>query len=259
MKFKNIKHFLVFLLIDFIFVFCLFNFVKFMFKKVQDYFLNLQNFNLDLQGLEETFLENASNLNLDLLGGNLEIVNQIMQKVMYYSVYTLIGIFLLYCLFQAVQWNLVCNKLKFKKFGKYLLSFILINIPIAFILVYIFYGISYNLRGVVFSSWVSNTYLEEQMSFGGSLPLLIILIVLFLLVEYIGVNIYVFMNKYKLKEAILKSFNNLKNYKLELRFFIYTVILFLGLCTMIINLIFGLVLFLCLIQIFRMSLSKLIK
>ncbi len=230
-----------------------------MFNKVQDYLLGLQSLDLDLQSLEETFLENASNLNLDLLGSNLEIVNQIMQKIMYYSFYTLIGVFLLYCLFQSIQWNLVCNKLKFKKFGRYLLSFILINIPIVLVLIYIFYGISYNLRSVVFSSWITGTYLEEQMGFSGSLPLLIILIVLFLIVGYLAINIYILMNKYKLKDAILKSFSNLKDYKLILRFLIYFVILSLALSMFVINVILGLILFLSLVQIFRMSLSKIIK
>ena len=259
MNLKTIKQFLVFLLIDFLFVFCAFTFIKFMLNKVKDYFLNLQTLNLDFESMGESLLQNASNLNLDLLGNNLDIINTVAQKVMFYSLYTLIGIFLLYCISQAVQWNLVFNKLKFKHFGRYLLKFILINIPIFLVLIYIFYGIMYNLRGLVFNSWIENTYLESQFSYSGSFPILFVLIILFLAVIYFTINLYILMNKYKFKEALVNSFNNFKNYKLILRYLVYIVILFLVMFTSGINLILCLVLCLSLIEIFRMDFSRLLK
>lgn len=258
MNFKNIKQFLVFLLIDFIFLFCLSSFVKFMLSKIQNYLISLQSLNLDFSKIEETLMNNASNLNLDLFGSNLEILNQAMQKIFYYSIYALIGIFLLYCVFQAVQWNLVCNKLRFKNFGKYLLKFILVNIPILFILSLIFYGILYNVRGVVFNSWIEETYLENQLSFGGSIPALIIFSLLFLVILYLAINLYILMNKYKLKESIIQPFYNLKSLKL-LKFVCYVFAFLVLLFTMRINVVLCFILVLSLIEIFRIDFSRILK
>jgi len=257
-KIKKIRNFLILLLVDFVFLFFVINFIKFMFKKILSFVMSLEDLSINLQLFEENFLENASSIDLSLFSGNLEILNQVMQKIFYYSVYTLIGVFLLYCLFQAIDWNLVCNKFKFKNFGRYLLRFILINIPFGFVLLWIFYGMMYHLRGVVFNSWISGTYLEEQMSFGGSLFALIFLFVLFFVVFYLMVNIYILMNKYKLKETLFRSFNNLKDYKLLLRFFCYVVIFVLFLFSARINLILALVLNLSLVEVFRIDFSRIL-
>ncbi len=258
-KIRKARNFLMLLLIDFIFLFVSIKFIGFMFNKIKNYLMSLQNINIYLQSIEKTISQNVSELNLGLFGGNLEILNQVMQKVFYYSIYTLIGVFLLYCMFQAINWNLVCNKFKFKNFGRYLLKFILVNVPFGFVLLWIFYGMMYHLRGVVFNSWISGTYLEEQMSFGGSLFVLIFLFVLFFIVVYFMINVYVLMNKYKLKDTLLRSFNNLKNYKSLLRFLCYVIIFVLFLLSVRVNIIFALILILSLIEIFRVDFSRILK
>lgn len=259
MKIKQIKEFLILLLIDFMFLFLVLKFIKFIFEKIKDYIFSLQNLSFSFLNLEENLLENVSKLNFNMLGGDLNILNSVIQKIVYYSIFAFIGVFLLYCLFQAISWNLVCNRFRFKSFWKYLLKFVLVNIPLCFVLICILYGVLYNLRGVVFSSWISGTYLEEQFSFGGSFPVLIVLLILFLGVIFLAVNIYILMNRYKFMDAILRSFKNFRDYKLVSRYCFYVLILFLCLFVLRINVVLGFVLFLCLVQIFKMSFSKLVR
>ncbi|TKJ18560.1 MAG: hypothetical protein CEE43_17615 [Promethearchaeota archaeon Loki_b32] len=169
MKLLKNKKFYVSILIDFSFLFILYFFVLFIIKKIQSYALKLQDFGLNLKQAESIIQQNASLLDYNLLLNNVELINQVIQKVLILFFLLLVGSFLMYILFQGTQWSFILSNLKnFKKyFWKFsLVSFVSFSLSLLFL-----YYILLNVR-IIFVNYLTG------VSFYSPIIKIVLLIVL---------------------------------------------------------------------------------
>lgn len=230
--------------IDIIFLFILFGISNFVWNKIQTYILFMKSIN---------FAELEENMsNIDLLQENIQILNSIINKLYLWLILGLVVVFLLYCLLQSLNWNLICNN-KLKNYKKYFFKFLLVNVPVWIVSLFVLYKMLFHARGLVVSSWVKETYLEN-MAQGSTLSLIFYLVVL-IVFSYFVVMLYIHLNNNKIIKSIKLSLKEFLDYKLILKYLGLWLVFALLLGILKIHPVLWLVLTLILVQFCRRILS----
>ncbi len=196
MKLLKNKKFYLSILIDFSFLAVLYFFVLFIFKKIRDYAFTVQEFGANLKEIENVVQENISLLDYNMLLGNVEVMNSAIQRIMFFFFIFLAGSFILYCLFQGVQWFVTTNS---KNFKKYLWKFSLVSLFSVSISLYLIWNILLKVKPLFLN------YLEGISVFGLGIKV-ILLIILILILWYFTSICYVFLGKYNLIQTLKRMF-----------------------------------------------------
>lgn len=201
--FKN-KRFYASILLDFSFLTILYLFLSMVIKEIKSYAYVLQDFGNKLSSLEPAIQTNMSNLDYGLLLNNVEIINQVAQKIIFLFFLMLAGGFLLYLSFQSVQWSFILSKLKNLK--KYFLKFSIVSLFSFLLFITFLWYMLLNARNIILS------YLSNMPMTDLAVKLILLYALIFLLGYYTSVC-YVLLNKHKLLEALKKTFlfNNIKS------------------------------------------------
>ncbi len=210
--FKN-KRFYASILLDFSFLFALYMFLSLVIKEIKSYAYVLQDFGNKLSSLEPTIQANITNLDYTQLLSNVEIINQIAQKIIFLFSVMLIGSFILYLSFQSVQWSFILSKLKNLK--KYFLKFGIVSLFSFLLFITFLWYMLLNARNIILS------YLSSMPTTNLFIKLILLYALIFLLGYYTNVC-YVFLNKHKFLEALKKTIllNNIKSMLVYLACFV---------------------------------------
>ena len=191
---KNKK--LVSILIDFSFVLLFFSFFYYLFVKIKAYGLLLQEVGFDLTNIENVIADNIDLLNSQLLMNNLKVVSELSQKISFLFFVLLVGCFLLYCLFQSIQWSYILNNLK--NYKRYVWKFILVSLVSFSLTLYILWHILIKVRPIFlnyFSGISSSSFILK----------LIILVILLLILWFYTFICYVYLGKGKFIDSLKKT------------------------------------------------------
>lgn len=202
MKF-NIKLLSILVLIDFVALGLFFYFTKYVIQTVREYYQIIQNLTPDIDKYGLVLQQNASLLDMNILGENLSTVSQISNKILFLFLLLVVVSFLLYNISQSVNWNLLLNEFKFRNYKNYLKNFTLINIPGFLILIYLGFKIITRLRSFILDFWFES-YFNTREFF-----VILLLILLSLIIIFIKFEFYKLINKHSLKEALYLVTNKL--------------------------------------------------
>ncbi len=192
----NFKKLPILVLIDFLALGAFFYFTKYVIETVREYYSIIQNLTPEIDQFGFVLQQNASLLDMSVLGENLELISQLSSKIMLLFLALGLVSFLLYNFSQSVNWNLVLNDFKLKNYKNYLKKFTIINIPGFIILSYLIFKIIVKLREFILSFWFEN-YINLTDLFILLLLSLICLIILFLKFEF-----YRLINNNSLKDSV---------------------------------------------------------
>lgn len=205
-------HLLVF--INLVFAATTFSLLYFTGRKIQTYVLMIYAYAPQLQDLESILSEKASVADLNKLNEAIAVINQANKMILIVTVASLITFFLVWCLFQSLQWKLTYKSLKkavkldeiFHNHWKYAVKLSLITIPAFIIILPTFYYFLANVKSLFLGLLVKLYGLAETQTV--NYVTLTALFIVFLLSTYFVVLIYITLNKeQKLIKAIKKSFN----------------------------------------------------
>jgi hypothetical protein len=211
--FKN-KKFYTSILIDFSFLLILYGFIYFIAQKIRGYAFLLQNFGANLSNIESVIQENISMLDYNLLLNNLEVINSVMQKVLFLFFALLAGSFLIYCIFEGYQWSFILKK----KFKKYILKFSLVSLFSFLLSLFLLWNIVIKVRPLLIN------YFSNISIFGLVTKVVVLSILLFVLGYYTHVC-YVLLANNKVIDALKKTFKfrNLKSILTSLGLFLLVI------------------------------------
>lgn len=211
MKFCKNKKFYVSILIDFSFLLILYYFLVLIIQKIKSYALILQDFGLDMAKVESIIEENMSMFDYSLIMNNLEKVNAVMHKISLLFLILLIGSFLIYCLFQSVNWSYILRV----KFKKYFWKFCLVSLFSFSLSLLFLWFILLNIKSLMVN------YSGNLPLFGFIIKILLLFILLFVLGYYTHVC-YILLAKNKVVDALKKTFKfkNLKSILTSLGLFL---------------------------------------
>lgn len=224
MKTFNLKKLSVITLIDFIFVTLFYLLAKNIISKVKVYYELIQSLTTSLDKFNNILQQNASQLDINQLGINVELINQISNKIISWLFGLFIVMFLIYLVSQSVSWNLALNNLKFKNYKAYLWKFTLISIPVFILIIYLGFNLLVKLKPFILDYWFKSIF-----STSGFIEICLLFLVI-LLIKFYTITAYVLINKNSLKNSLTLLVNNLKITKF---FFILLLIVLLGLISSI--------------------------
>lgn len=207
---KRSMHLLVF--INLVFAATTFSMLYFAGKKIQSYVLVIYAYAPQLQDLQSVLSENVSLADLNQLNQALAVINQAYRMVFIITIASLIVFFLLWCFFQSLEWMITCKSLKkavklenlFDGYLKYSLKFSLATIPAFIIILPTSYYLIANLKTLFLNLLVKMYSMEAQAT--NPYMLSTALLAVFLVATYLTVILYILLNKYKLVEAVKKTF-----------------------------------------------------
>ena len=209
---KRSMHLLVFL--NIVFTATTFSLLYFAGKKIQSYVLLIYAYAPQLQNIEAVLSENASLADLNKLDAAMAVINRAYDMIFMVSIISLIAFFLVFCLFQSLQWRITFRSLKkavklegiFDKHWGYALKFSLITIPAFLIIIPTFYSFLDSIQAL-FLNLLIKMYDLAEVSVTVDYFSLAGLFILFLLLTYFAVLIYVILNKeQKIVESVKKAF-----------------------------------------------------
>ncbi len=205
-------HLLVF--INLVFAATTFSLLYFTGKKIQEYVLVIYSYAPALQELESILSEDMSVADANKLNETLTVVSQSYKMILIVTIASMVIFFLVWCFFQSLEWKITYNSLKKKikleelfdkNYLKYALNFSLVTIP-AFIIIFpSFYYFMAQVK-VLFLSLIVKMYNLTETAGQVSYPLITLLFLTILFTSYFTIITYVLLNKYKLLEAVKKSF-----------------------------------------------------
>jgi len=196
--------FFIAVLIDFIFIITAFLNFYFAGNIVRDNVLLIYSLGGKLTEFKDLLSENAANLSLIEIGNTLELLDKASGYIIWTTVFSFILFFLLWCFFKSFVWKYSyepSRKKLFKNFWKsYLPKFSVVSFIMFVILMPLFWFL------VNISSSFVLSVKEYDFNLAGFLIFLVIFLFLFLLVLYLFNVTFVYLNKYKVKEALKKGF-----------------------------------------------------
>lgn len=218
----KLKYFCSLIGIDVAFLISLYVFLLFIVKKLQSFMFELQSHTAEIGNLETAMTQNMSLINIEKLGILTENLKGMLSGMLFYFFIGILGAYLLYCLFQGINWSLAYNFLqrRVKVDKKYLLKFSLVSIGFLTLGLYLFYHILVSARFILLSTLVSFDY--------GSLFKLIGFSILWILLIYFSFISYTLLIRYDLGEAIKHILENLKT-----KTFLYFLLSFFGVLAVI--------------------------
>ena len=258
MKLQNIKNLSIVVFIDFISVTLFYLITKYFLRLIKGYYEKIQSLTPTINYLGLNLQQNASLLNINELGDNLDLIGTLSNKILILLFLLALISFLIYNISQSINWNLILNEFKLKNYKNYLKRFTLINIPLFLISIYLLFKIITRLRPFILDFWFGN-YFDKN----GFLIIFLSCLVL-LYIVYLVFLIYIYLNKHDL----MSSLNIFKRefYKKPINFFIFLIFLFISSVISIFILrinpssiilsLFSLLIFLSIFNVFRIYLGK---
>ncbi len=215
----KLKYFCSLVGIETAFLFSFYFFLLFIINKLRSLMSEVQSYTADIGNIESIMSQNMSLVDLDKLSLVTGTFKDTLSKFLGYIFLGILGIFLLYSLFQGINWNLAYNFLKdkFKINYKYLLKFSLVSIIVLSLSIFFSYHILLSARYLLVGKLLSSTIDPN------SLFKLIAYCLLLILWLYISFIFYALLSKYNLKETIKKFMENLK-----IKSFLYFLVGFFG-------------------------------
>lgn len=209
---KRSMHLLVF--INIIFAATTFSLLYFTGRKIQEYVLTIYSYAPALQELESILSEDVSLTDMGTLNEAMGIINQFYKMIFIATLVSIIIFFLVWCFFQSMEWRMAYNSLKKKlnleglfdrSYLKYALNFSLVTIPAFIILFPSFYYFVAQAKAL-FLNLLIKLYGLTEIPGEVSYTLIATLFLIIFFVSYFTIITYVLLNRYKLLDAIKKSF-----------------------------------------------------
>lgn len=209
---KKSMHLLVF--INLIFAVTTFSLMYVTGRKIQNYVLVIYSYAPQLQELQSILSEDVSMADLNKLNEAMAVINQSYKMVLIVTIASLIIFFLVWCFFQSLEWKIAYNSLKKRikleeLFGnnylRYALNFSLVTIPAFVIMIPSFYYFIAQIK-LLFLNLLVGMYNMEETAQTPSYLMITLLFVIILLTSYFTIISYTMLNKYKLLDAVKKTF-----------------------------------------------------
>ncbi|MBU4501447.1 MAG: hypothetical protein KKA79_02550 [Nanoarchaeota archaeon] len=187
-------------------------------KKIQQYVTAIYSYLPQIQEWQQTLAGGANLSDLDSINEVLAVINHSNTLIAIVTAISLVAFFLIICFFQSLEWNIAFKSLKkkikmediFVGYLKYAIKFSIITIPIFIILLSSMFYL-FNQVKEVFNNIVMKMYGLEGIIANPNYVLISILLIIMIFVSYYAAIVYVMLNKYKLKQAVQKSFSIAKN------------------------------------------------
>jgi len=202
----KLKNFLSLVGIDLVFLFSLYFFFLFIVKKLQTSMMEIQTYTDKIGGMENIMMTNMSNMDFTQLNTLTESMKGLLSTILFYFFIGALGAFVLFCLFQGINWSLAYNflKNKVKVDKKYVLRFSISSLFIVSLGVFLFYNLLVSARflflGQLLNETMNGSDLFKMVSYG----------ILLVLVIYFAFIFYTLLNKYKFNEIFKHILENLK-------------------------------------------------
>lgn len=206
-------HLLVF--INLVFAVTTFSLLYFTGKKIQEYVLMVYSYAPALQELESVLSEDTGLADMNVLNEAVAVINQSYKMILIVTIISIVSFFIIWCFFQSLEWRITYNSLKKrinteelfdKSYRKYALRFALVTIPAFMILFPAFYYFVAQVKALFLNMIISMYNLSEvpgEMSY----PLIAALFFVIFFVSYFTVMVYILLNRYKVFDAVKKSFS----------------------------------------------------
>lgn len=200
------ENYLFFLGLDFACCIIFYFLFMFSFKKIQEYTLQLWEIAPKLEEINSQLVEGVQNVDITLIEPYLDAITSAYQGIIITSVIFLILTFLLWSIFQSLQWRIVYlaskKKLAYKNLDMkhYFPKFLLFNLPFFLIISVALY---------FFGGWLRLLLIALVTTIPLSFSLVIVSLLLFLffiLLFYLVSVLAVFLNKESWKQALKKTF-----------------------------------------------------
>lgn len=208
----KLKYFSFLVGIDMVFLVSAYFFLLFIANRLRGLMSNLQGYTTELGGIENIMLQNISMMDYNKLNALTGTLKSALSEILGYFFIGVFGIFLLYCTFQGMNWNLAYNflKSKVKIDYKYVLKFSAASIVFLSLGLFLFYRLLLSARYILLGRLVYTNFVYTDVfklaGYG----------ILLLLLFYFSFVFYALLNKYKLWEAARNSVN-----KIDAKNFLY--------------------------------------
>ncbi len=181
-------------------------------KRIISYFVIVKSLMPELKGLRDNL---ASNVDLVQFNNIMALVGEGIKNIIIGIILTIVGFFLLWCIFQSTSWRLCYKSIKekislkkfFKNFSwKYLFKFSLVSLFFLILISPLLFQIIINLRGFILNDIISRFGLAENISGTGSIGIVVLSAVILLFLIYFLNLIYIFLNENTIFKAVKKAF-----------------------------------------------------
>lgn len=206
----KLKYFCYLIGIDAAFLISFYFYLVFMIGKLKNVLLNLQDYASQIGGIEKLLPENLNTIDYNKLQLVTNDLKGILSGILVYFFVCMLGVFLLYCLFQGINWNLAYNflKNKFKLNYKYVLKFSLASVAFLSLGMFLFYHLLLNARFFLLGKLMEVSYdytnILKIAAFG----------ILWILLTYYSFIFYALLNSNSFGKTIKDSIKkiNAKNF-----------------------------------------------
>ncbi len=195
MKYFNLKHLSVAVIINYISLILVLLLTKYIFAKVKIYYQTIQSFTENLNNIGSVLQNNASIANYNDLNSNLSIISQMANNIIFWLIILFSISFLIYIISQSISWNLLITNLKLKNYKTYLKKFIILSIPFGVILFFLTSKTIIRARPFILDFWFKNYFNAKE------LIIILLLSLLILAIYYIYICLLIWSNKNSIRDS----------------------------------------------------------
>ena len=219
MKPSTLKNLSVLIIIDYISIVLFLFITKFIFDKVKIYYQIIQSFTENISNVNNVLQNNASLVNYNDLGSNLDLISSLSNKIILFFIVLFISSLLIYLISQSISWNLILNNFKFKNYKQYIKRFSIISISTLIISILFIFNLLLKLKPFILDFWFKSYFNVQEFT------TILITTLFLLLILYFSVILSILVNKYKLKETFAIIKKHFKVFSINFIYFLLNILI----------------------------------